>query len=110
MLGERTWPTANNDTPNMPHAPAWTDGTPTSVDTNRTDAAGKNPYLLTFMWPPVPNGSVTPSVAPTVLASSHPGVVIVYYFDGHGDKVRDDTLVNQDSNGNSMPGCLVPPQ
>jgi prepilin-type N-terminal cleavage/methylation domain-containing protein len=99
MLGERTL-LSNNATANpngTPHAPAWTDAT--SQDSNGN-------YCLTFAWPT----SGTATVTPNYLTSTHPGIVVVYFFDGHGDKVRDDTSTYQNPDGTVPPDVLVPQQ
>ncbi|MGA2069407.1 MAG: DUF1559 domain-containing protein [Thermoguttaceae bacterium] len=99
MLGERTWIPSDPGTHAI-HAPAWTDATTTDPNGN-TNAGG----ALTFTWPA--NGQ-TPPITPTVLGSKHPGIVIVQFFDGHGEKVRDDNPTNVDASGNASNGLLVP--
>jgi prepilin-type N-terminal cleavage/methylation domain-containing protein/prepilin-type processing-associated H-X9-DG protein len=86
MLGERTGdasktaPAYTSAAGNYPSAPGkWTDQSWTT---------------LTFQWPPPPPPLPTPTTAvpitPNIMVSSHPGKVIVTFFDGHGDMVNND--------------------
>ncbi len=50
---------------------------------------------LTFPWP---EGTATKAptpvtVSPGILVSNHPGIVVVIFFDGHGDKLSTDSAV-----------------
>ncbi|MGD0899081.1 MAG: DUF1559 domain-containing protein [Thermoguttaceae bacterium] len=91
MLGERTR-LANDpvNTSGTPHAGTWTDTTVANI---------------TFTWP----ASGTAAITPNYLTSNHPGIVILCFFDGHADKVRDDNPTNVNTDGTTpAPGCLVP--
>ena len=60
---------------------------------------------LTFTWPA--NGNTSP-ITPTVLTSTHPGIVVLYFFDGHGDKIRADNPTNVNPDSSAAPGVVVP--
>ncbi len=53
---------------------------------------------ITFIWPAqattgAPGASV--AISPYILVSNHPGKVIVVFFDGHGEKVANETVYPQ---------------
>jgi prepilin-type N-terminal cleavage/methylation domain-containing protein/prepilin-type processing-associated H-X9-DG protein len=99
MLGERTL--VPGDTGFVAHAPAWTDVTSTYTDANYSSGTYKQ---LTFNWPT----SVVP-LTPLIFGSKHPGLVMVWFFDGHGEAVRDDNATNVNPDGvTPAPGLLIP--
>jgi prepilin-type N-terminal cleavage/methylation domain-containing protein len=103
MLGERTWIPSDPGT-HAPHAPAWTDASSTDPNGN-TNSGG----ALTFTWPTYSSSNPgLPPITPTVLASKHPGIAVLYFFDGHGEKVRDDNPTNLNPDSTAAPGLLVP--
>jgi len=84
MLGERTG-----------------DPRATAASVNYKQTAGSYPYgpgkwtdqtwtTLTFHWPTPQDSPVPPNppwpISPNILASAHPGKVIVVFFDGHGQR------------------------
>jgi prepilin-type N-terminal cleavage/methylation domain-containing protein len=111
MLGERTWALSDFQALHLTgsHAPAWTDST--SADPYPVYG---NLSPLTFSWPQCAGNSLSPPnppipLTPLILASKHPGIVVLCYFDGHADKVRDDTPVDVNPDGiTAAPGLLVP--
>ncbi len=55
---------------------------------------------LTFQWPTAPlpptAGALVPvPISPKIMVSAHPGIVVVVFFDGHGEKVPNDTVYPQ---------------
>ena len=42
---------------------------------------------LTFLWP-----STQFPLSPSIMVSAHPGIVIAVFFDGHGEKIANDTV------------------
>jgi len=89
MLGERTgdgtakYPRAGNVT--FPTAGPWT--TVPTVQPATVATAATAWTALTFQWPsaPVP-------LSPSIMVSAHPGIVIAVFFDGHGEKIANDTV------------------
>ena len=90
MLGERT-----GDDKTNPHATgngwidqSWNPSSPTS------SLAGNWYSLdwqaLTFVWP-----NPAAAISPNIMVSNHPSKVIVTFFDGHSEKVENDTVYPQ---------------
>ena len=116
MIGERTGKATYN-TANCPYQPIngaypYPGTYPSYGPTTKPYpiCAGNSPFgpgrwtdqswtTLTFHWPTgpqdlVPAYSSPPPqwrIYPDIMASSHPGIVIVTFFDGHTAKVNDDT-------------------
>ncbi len=117
MIGERTGnATVTNPSPyprymgSYPSVPPlgsgkWTDADPSAATTS-TSAWN----TLTFHWPantskppalpaPPPTWPISPSIKVLnslgIMVSNHPGKVIVVFFDGHGDKVANETVYPQ---------------
>jgi len=107
MLGERTgdgsntyprpgnpaYPTTTSP-PNYATAGPWAT-TATSVGSS---AAAWN--ALAFPWPTASAAQTPPAPTPTtispyIMVSAHPGKVIATFFDGHSDKVNNDTVYPQ---------------
>jgi hypothetical protein len=42
---------------------------------------------LTFVWP-----STQFPLSPNIMVSAHPGIVVAVFFDGHGEKIANDTV------------------
>jgi prepilin-type N-terminal cleavage/methylation domain-containing protein len=57
---------------------------------------------LAFEWPvggttmsPLPPPPTPVPITPYMMVSNHPGTVVVVFFDGHGDKIPNDTVYPQ---------------
>jgi prepilin-type N-terminal cleavage/methylation domain-containing protein/prepilin-type processing-associated H-X9-DG protein len=97
MLGELT----GDGTPTNPHvAGPWTTLSITATSPPLIPPASTP---LTFHWPvqygttqqPSPPLPVPVPVSPNLMVSSHPGKVIVVYFDGHGEGLSTDATFPQ---------------
>jgi hypothetical protein len=108
MLGERTWTQGDTSAAHCPHAPAWYDAT--TADTTSPNGNSNAGGALTFTWPTYSSSNPgQPLITPTILFSHHPAIVVLYFFDGHGEKVRDDNPTNLNADGTTQaPGVLVP--
>jgi len=98
MLAERTgdgtatYPRAGNPAypttvppPNYATAGKWTDAPPAVAFLADWNS-------LTFHWP-IPTDKPAPPVpiSPNIMVSAHPGKVIAVFFDGHAEKIPNDT-------------------
>jgi hypothetical protein len=101
MVGERSG-VATSTSPafyqningNYPYGPGkWTDQSWTTLTFPWPVGSGTPPALTQPMPVPISPGVIATS--PGIMVSNHPGKVIVIFFDGHGDRIPNDTLYPQ---------------
>ena len=80
MIGDRTAADANGMM-----AGRWTDTVQTVWPT--PPAAGFPSTTLAFQWPTAPV-----AISPNIMVSAHPGKVIAVFFDGHAEKIPNETV------------------
>ena len=93
--------TARPKTPGKPYQPVSSSVTIMLGDRTKNDVNGKQASTwtdmtwpgLTFPWPlgdpPTPPAPV--NITPNIMVANHAGIVVVTFFDGHTDKVKEDT-------------------
>ena len=67
---------------------------PTGPWTSTTQGTPSNPGPIMFGWPTPSPATGFIATSPTILSSSHPGILVMTFFDGHTEAVTDDTPVN----------------